>query len=134
MHQLFTPAQPGHDPLGTITLSKEYRIRPLDHLQWVLERKDGTQKRLRANREGSEVWRPVAYCRTKAGLETALSRLRCEGIHLDPSLIAHLPDYFPKPGGPGPHRRPAAHRRRRNDRRALPIKRSRSTKADVEGG
>jgi hypothetical protein len=42
------------------------------------------------------VWRPYAYCRTRVGLETALSRLRCEGIYLDPSLIAHLPDYFPE--------------------------------------
>jgi len=45
----------------------------------------------------TEAWRPYAYCRTRVGLETALSRLRCEGIHLDPTLIAHLPDYFSEP-------------------------------------
>ena len=75
-----------------IMLSADYRIRPLDHLQWILEQRKQT-KAGRLERAGGE-WRPYAYCRTKIGLETALSRLKCEGASLDRSLIAHLPDYF----------------------------------------
>jgi hypothetical protein len=85
-----------------LQLSDSYRIRPLDHLQWVLERRPaynvgrwkGRQSQLGS---AGDVWKPYAYCRTKAGLETALSRLRCdEGVHLDVSWLAHLPDFFPE--------------------------------------
>ena len=77
---------------GTITLAADWRVRPLDHLQWVLERRyDPRPGRLQPVRE---VWHPYAYCRTKAGLETALSRLRCKDIALDPALLAALPDFF----------------------------------------
>jgi len=71
-----------------IMLSADYRIRPLDHLQWVLEHRRSQLK------GGGERWDAYAYCRTRIGLETALSRLKCEGASLDRSLIAHLPDYF----------------------------------------
>jgi hypothetical protein len=75
-----------------ITLAADWRVRPLDHLQWVLERRyDPRPGRLQPVRE---VWHPYAYCRTKAGLETALSRLRCKGIALDPALLVALPDFF----------------------------------------
>jgi hypothetical protein len=81
---------------GIIILAADWRVRPLDHLQWVLEvRKKARDGRLQ--RDG-EVWRAYAYCRTKAGLETALSRLRCKGIALDPTPLAGLPDFFPEPG------------------------------------
>jgi hypothetical protein len=72
-----------------IVLSEEWRVRPLDHLQWVLERRRPNQ--LRA---GGERWDAQAYCRTRAGLETALSRLKAENVVLDASLLASLPDYF----------------------------------------
>ena len=69
-------------------------MRPLDHLQWVLERRQkGRPSQLKLR---GETWLPYAYCRTKAGLETALSRLRCEGVYLDPKLIAHLPALYPE--------------------------------------
>jgi hypothetical protein len=85
---------------GITMLAADWRVRPLDHLQWVLEvRKKARDGRLR--RDG-EVWRAYAYCRTKAGLETALSRLRCEGIVLDPALLAGLLDFFPEPGEASP--------------------------------
>jgi hypothetical protein len=92
-----------HDPI--ITLSADYRIRPLDHLQWILERRSVTgggrwkahTSQLEHAGESAGRWLPYAYCRTRIGLTTALSRLRCEGIHLDPMRIAHLPDYFPGP-------------------------------------
>jgi hypothetical protein len=99
-------------PASIIMLSDLYRVRPLDHLQWVLERKDGRGIRLQPV---TEVWRPIAYCRTRVGLETALSRLRCEaGIHLDPSLIAHLPDFYSPPS-----RREAASAARPQSNRAV---------------
>jgi hypothetical protein len=119
-----------------IVLSDDYRVRPLDHLQWILERKAETgagpsarssiqscsawcskertlrrrnvsnarettplllqvelaggpgrlkhqDRHLKHDGARSERWLPVAYCRPRAGLETALSRLRCQGIHLD---------------------------------------------------
>ena len=75
-----------------IQLAPDWRVRPLDELQWVLERR---RPGLYA---GGERWDAQAFCRTRAGLETALSRLKCgwkgTQITLDPALIAHLPDYF----------------------------------------
>jgi hypothetical protein len=55
-------------------------------------------------------WQPWAYCpaRTRAGLETALSRLRCERIYLDAGLLAGFPAYFPEPGPVAPPLQPAA--------------------------
>lgn len=86
-----------------IQLSNDYRVRPLDHLQWVLERRaklgGGRWKDQESGlkQRGGE-WKAYAYCHTRAGLETALSRLRCdEGVFLDPALIADLPDFFPEP-------------------------------------
>jgi hypothetical protein len=80
-------------------LSADYRVRPLDHLQWVMEaRKKARDGRLQRD---TEDWRPLAYCRTRAGLETALSRLRCEGIHLDAGLLACLPYCFDDAHGDG---------------------------------
>ena len=78
-----------------IQLSADYRVRQLDHLQWVLERRKISRESGLGRR--GEDWKAFAYCRTRAGLETALSRLRTEGIVLDPGLIAHLPDFFPEP-------------------------------------
>jgi hypothetical protein len=81
-----------------------YRVRPLDQLQWILERRDqkGRGGRLEPV---AEVWRPYAYCRTRTGLETALSRLRASsGVRLDPQLIAHLPEFYePLADRPRPH-------------------------------
>jgi hypothetical protein len=47
---------------STIFLSPDYRVRPLDHLQWVLERGDINLKpgRLQPVAERGERWRPVA--------------------------------------------------------------------------
>ena len=57
--------------MNLIQLSPDYRVRPLDHLQWVLERRQkGRPSQLKLR---GETWLPYAYCRTKAGLETALS-------------------------------------------------------------
>ena len=88
-----------------VQLSDDYRVRPLDHLQWILERRvavgGGRWKhrdcRLKHAGARSERWLPVAYCRTRIGLETALSRLRSEGVHLDETLLANLPERFPEP-------------------------------------
>jgi hypothetical protein len=77
-----------------IRLSDDFRVRPLDSLQWVLERR--AKAHARRNKRVGERWLPYAYCRSRAGLETALSRLKCEeGIRLDAALIAHLPDFYP---------------------------------------
>jgi hypothetical protein len=79
--------------MHVIQLSPDYRIRPLDHLQWVLEKRRPVSR----FKGGGERWDAFAYCHTRVGLETALSRLRCGGVHLDPKLIAHLPERFPEP-------------------------------------
>jgi hypothetical protein len=90
-------------PLQTIVWPEGYRVRALDHLQWVMERRDKKGRDGRLEPIG-EVWRPVAYCRTRIGLETALSRLRCEkSVHLDSSLIAHLPEFYPDKAEPIEH-------------------------------
>jgi hypothetical protein len=82
----------------TIALSADWRIRPYDGLQWTLERRAlqgaGRWKHQASHlKHDVERWLPFAYCRTKTGLETALSRLRCEGIYLDAGLIAALPNH-----------------------------------------
>jgi hypothetical protein len=85
-----------------IELSPDYRIRVLDELQWLLERRTvtgggrwkGQDRRLNDDGARNERWLPYAYCRTKIGLETALSRLRSEGVQLDARLITHLPNFF----------------------------------------
>lgn len=75
-----------------IALSNEWRVRPFDHLQWIVEyrvkpRGGGLQ------RDGAR-WLPHAYCRTKDGLRCALSR---EGVpSLDLSKLDILPDRFPE--------------------------------------
>ena len=73
-----------------VQLSGDYRVRPLDHLQWVLERR---RSRLKPD---IERWDVLAYCRTRVGLETALSRLKSDGVALDASLLAGLPERFPE--------------------------------------
>ena len=78
---------------GHVYLNGDWRVRPLDHLQWVLERRTvlgggrwkGQARQLEHAKEVRERWLPYAYCRTRAGLETTLSRLRSEGIVLDPA-------------------------------------------------
>lgn len=83
----------------TIYLSPDFRVRPLDHLQWVLERRKQARESGVGPRAGE--WKAFAYCRTRAGLETALSRLRADdNVHLDASLISHLPTFFPEQGNP----------------------------------
>jgi hypothetical protein len=94
--------------MSTVMLGPDHRIRPLDHLQWVLEvravpgggRWKGQARQLEHAGEARERWLPYAYCRTKAGLETALSRLKV----LDPAPLADLPDHFD--GSPARPRRP----------------------------
>jgi hypothetical protein len=83
-----------------ITLGPNWRVRPCDHLQWVLERRHEARPS-RLERRG-ESWGAWAYCRTRAGLETALSRLRSEGIVLNPTPLAILPSYYPEPTKPSP--------------------------------
>jgi hypothetical protein len=74
---------------ATIMLGPDWRVRPLDDLQWVLERRDVS----RLDPAGAR-WRPWAHCRTRTGLETALSRLRADGVVLDPASLAALPDHY----------------------------------------
>src|SRR5262249_27965957 len=82
---------------GAIALGSDWQVRPFDHLQWVLERREaGPIKRDRAR------WKPRAYCRTRVGLETAVSRLRAEGAILDPAPLADLPAVFPDGTRPAP--------------------------------
>jgi hypothetical protein len=73
----------------TITLCEGWRLRPLDHLQWVLERLGGAPEGV--VEPVGERWRPQAYCRTKAGIQTALSRA---GLRASPAVLAGLPEYF----------------------------------------
>jgi hypothetical protein len=81
--------------MSPLPLGPNHRIRPLDHLQWVLEARKKPQPG-RLERAGGD-WKAYAYCRTRAGLETALFRLRSEGIVLDPAPVADLPLLFPEP-------------------------------------
>jgi hypothetical protein len=76
-------------------LGNGWRVRPLDDLQWVLERR-AKPERGRLKSDG-ERWLAWAYCRTRVGLETALPRLRAEGIVLDPARLAALPEFFDAP-------------------------------------
>ena len=81
-----------------VELSDQYRVRPLDHLQWVLERRlKARPSQLKRAGEVGERRLAIAFCRTRIGLETALSRLRCDGVHLDVTLLAGLPERFPEP-------------------------------------
>lgn len=49
-----------------IKLSDDYRIRPYDEVQWVLEYRRPHSR----TKAGAERWNILAYCRTKVGLET----------------------------------------------------------------
>jgi hypothetical protein len=76
-----------------LELGENYRVRDLDALQWVFEiRSQPRQDSLdsRPERVG-ERWLPFAYCRSRLGLETALSRL---GVSVDKPKLAHLPEWF----------------------------------------
>ena len=98
-----------------IHLSPDYRVRPYDALQWVLERRAVTgggrwkhqASRLNDAGEAGARWVPIAYCRTRIGLETALSRLRCDGVHLDASALASVPERFPEPSCSAAEQQPA---------------------------
>ena len=66
-----------------IQLSDEWRVRPLDHLQWVLERRavrGGGRWKHRASHlnDGGSVLDAWAYCHTKAGLRTAVRRSKSQ--------------------------------------------------------
>jgi hypothetical protein len=112
---LFQPTE----PFGAFFISGnpmtfcELRVRPLDHLQWVLERRKvrggGRWGHLKQDTARSEAWLPLAFCRTRAGLETALSRLRQDDIVFDAGLLAGLPDHFD--GSPAKPRRPFIEKR-----------------------
>ena len=77
-------------PPGTldtdIMLGPDWRVRPLDHLQWVVERRAAG----RLEHDGAR-WLPEAYCRTRVGLFCALSRL---APGLDTTPLAGLPAAF----------------------------------------
>jgi hypothetical protein len=88
--------------MSAIMLCAGWRLRPLDHLQWVVERLDGPRE-AGAGLAG-ERWRPQAYCRTRLGIQTALSRA---GLRADPVLLAGLPEYF-DPGNPFGSNEPTA--------------------------
>jgi hypothetical protein len=80
-----------------IVLSEDYRIRVYDDLQWVLERRDMVPRR--GFKPAGERWRIIAYCRSRAGLETAVSRLKCEYVVFTADRhaeIAKLPEWFPE--------------------------------------
>jgi hypothetical protein len=79
----------------TIQLSAEWRVRPYDALQWVVERRDQKARRSQ-NKLATERWRILAYCRTRVGLETALSRFNA-GV--DTAPLAGLPERFPEQVG-----------------------------------
>ena len=73
----------------TIMLSADWRVRPLDHLQWVLERRSKAPTS-QLERCG-ETWEVQAYCRTRDGLYCALSRFNPEA---DATQLAVLPERF----------------------------------------
>ena len=74
----------------TIMLSADWRVRPLDHLQLVLERRSKAPTS-QLERCG-EAWKAQAYlCRTRDGLYCALSRFNSEA---DATQLAVLPERF----------------------------------------
>jgi hypothetical protein len=74
----------------TITLADDWRVRPIDALQWVIEHRDQKGRRSRLELAG-ERWRAMAYCRTRDGLYCALSRFNA-GVDVAP--LAVLPERF----------------------------------------
>jgi hypothetical protein len=92
MRALYTPETIA---ASSLSLAPDWRVRPLDELQWVLERRN--KARPGDLKVFAGAWRPWAYCTTRLGLETALSRLKTEGVALDPTPLASLPAQFPTP-------------------------------------
>jgi hypothetical protein len=74
---------------GATTLLEGWRLRTLDHLQWVVERRVTAQEG--SVKHDRERWLPQAYCRTKLGIKTTLSRF---SLHTDPVVLAGLPEHF----------------------------------------
>jgi hypothetical protein len=72
-----------------VALCEGWRLRPFDHLQWVVERL-AEPRCSRLERVG-ERWLIQGYCRTKVGVETVLSR---SGLRACPSALAGVPEYF----------------------------------------
>ena len=72
----------------TITLCEGWRLRPLNHLQWVVERQDGQD---RHSKLAGERWRIQGFCRTKIGIQTVLSR---SGLRADTGVLDGLPEYY----------------------------------------
>jgi hypothetical protein len=81
-----TPGQGA--PTTVVMLAPDWRVRPLDQLQWVLEQQDRRPRQLKLV---TERWRPRAYCRTRDGLHCALTRF-APGI--DRSPLAGFPAMF----------------------------------------
>lgn len=73
---------------STVALAEDWRVRPLDDLQWILEHRRSGLK------GGTARWDARAYCTTRAGLETAVSALKADGVVLDPAPLAQLPETF----------------------------------------
>jgi hypothetical protein len=74
---------------GATTLCEGWRLRTLDHLQWVVERRVTVQEdNVKRDRER---WLPQAYCRTKLGIKSTLS---CFSLRADPVVLAGLPEHF----------------------------------------
>jgi hypothetical protein len=88
--------------MSAIMLCAGWRLRVLDHLQWVVERLD--EPRDSQSGRYTEHWRPQGYCRTKIGIQTVLSR---SGLRTAPVLLAGLPEYF-DPGNPFGSNEPTA--------------------------
>jgi hypothetical protein len=76
----------GKSAADNIEIDPDWRIVPCsDGLQWVLEHRVAS----RQEPDGAR-WLPRAYCRTRPGLESALSRLAAA----DPGLVAQLSERF----------------------------------------
>ena len=83
-------------PTTVVMFALDWRVRPLDQLQWVLEQQDRRPRPLEDGRPSplelvGERWRPRAYCRTLDGLHHALTKF-APGI--DRSPLAGFPAMF----------------------------------------
>jgi hypothetical protein len=80
------PSPEGKNAADKVEIGPNWRIvRCSDGPQWVLEHRVSS----RQERDGAR-WLPRAYCRTRPGLVTALSRLAAA----DPGLVAQLSERF----------------------------------------
>jgi hypothetical protein len=86
--------------MSTIPLGPDHRIRPLDHLQWVLERRSvlggGRWKgQARQLEHAGERWLPYAYCPHQGGTRNGSISLTQRGHRARSGAPGRRPAVFP---------------------------------------